>query len=714
MGPRTRQWRESTLTDHQQPETTRPFASPPPRADHHTVSPRTQPARNTTRRAPSALPPPRHPGAQWLLAYHNRASHLRKATFQRLRASSRILKPYVMSGYSAAVLGVAVVTAGIAAIRTVLPVENLSLAYLLVVLWLAAAFGRWPALLASVLAFLTYDFFFIPPLYHFTVADPTQWISLSALLITSLVLGQVTASAQAHARAALESQQRTATLYAVSQLIVSTHEYAPLLDALAHRVVAIFAPVGVRACAILLPDERSRLVVRATAATVTGAHSPDADLFHTMDRELAAQAVWAFEHGAAVGGFVAHPTAQSVNTPLCFFVPLRSGNRAVGVLGIAGSDDIRRLVSKAARADSPTVTSPPSTPPLGERPTAYTAPSTKSAYPDPQVALFLAICDQLALALDRVALGQQTIRTAALHESDRLKTVLLGSVTHDLRTPLASIKAAADSLTSLDAPNDEAERRDLIETIETSADRLDRLIGNLLVLSRLEAGVATPEKDWYLIGDVIAIVLDRLDLAGVTRDRRIDVDIPDDIPLAPMDHAQIEQVVTNLLENAIKYSPPDHPIRIQVRIVPAPAGQANLEVRVVDKGIGIPAHELNAIFGKFYRVQRTRLPWADTRPPTGTGLGLAICAGIIEVHGGRIWAESQPGGGATFIFTLPVPPDSPRGGLPELDARTLDNPIDLANDEHVTSAEAHAARPGTLTPPLDQTNPGATSQREIL
>ncbi|HEX8032927.1 MAG TPA: ATP-binding protein [Ktedonobacterales bacterium] len=644
---------------------------------------------------PSTTRASRIPGYASALAQRNRMRHIWQRTKQRLHTMSHTLKPYVMNGYSAAVLGVAVATACIAGARTLLRVENLSLAYLLVVLWLAATYGRWPAVLASVLAFLTYDFFFIPPLYHFTVTDPRQWISLSALLITSLVLGQVTANAQAHARAAVESQQRTETLYAVSQLIVSTPEYAPLLDALAHRIVATFAPAGVRASAILLPDERGHLVVRATAELATSAAPSNSDLFQTMDRERGAQAVWAFEHGAAVGGFVALPAAQSSHAPLCFFVPLRSGKRAVGVLSIAGADGIRRLVSKAAHTDSPT----------------STAPFTSGTHPDPQVALFLAVCDQLALALDRIALSQQTIRTEALHESDRLKTVLLGSVTHDLRTPLASINAAADSLAALAASDDETKRLDLVETITTSADRLDRLIGNLLVLSRLEAGVATPEKDWYLIGDVIATVLDRLDLAGITQGRRIIVDVPDDIPLVPMDHAQIEQVVTNLLENAIKYSPPDQPIHVQARHVAASAGRTDLEVHTVDSGIGIPAHELNAIFGKFYRVQRIRLPWADTRPPTGTGLGLAICAGIIEVHGGRIWAESQPGAGSTFIFTLPVPPDGPHGGLPELDVLSQSQSSEPASDTQITPADAYAARPPVASPPPDQADPGALPSR---
>ncbi|MBF6592487.1 MAG: two-component system sensor histidine kinase KdbD, partial [Ktedonobacterales bacterium] len=186
-------------------------------------------------------------------------------------------------------------------------------------------------------------------------------------------------------------------------------------------------------------------------------------------------------------------------------------------------------------------------------------------------------------------------------------------------------------------------------------------VTNLLDLSRLEAGVAAPAKDWQLIGDVVAAALDRLELAGQLRDHTISVAIAEDIPLALMDHGQIEQVMTNLVENAVKYSPAESVIHIQGEVVGAPA---ELEVRVADQGIGVPQWELAAIFDKFYRVQHPRLPWA-ARPPIGTGLGLAICAAIIEAHGGRIWAESPVGGGTTVIFTLPLSQDRPHGALPE-------------------------------------------------
>lgn len=147
------------------------------------------------------------------------------------------------------------------------------------------------------------------------------------------------------------------------------------------------------------------------------------------------------------------------------------------------------------------------------------------------------------------------------------------------------------------------------------------------------------------------------------------VEIPEDVPLVPMDHAQIEQVLTNVLENALKYSPMDSPVEVRAQVVTGAgvgAASGELEVRVRDQGIGVPPHELRAIFGKFYRVQQIRAPWGEGKPPAGTGLGLAISDAIIRAHGGRIWAESTPGAGTTVAFTLPIPEDAPRGGLPEL------------------------------------------------
>ena len=561
-------------------------------------------------------------------------------------------QPPRLLGYSVAVAGVALVSCCIALVTVHVHIENISLLYLLLVLWLASKFGRGPAVLASVLAFLAYDFFFIPPLFRFTVSDPTEWVSLFALLATSLVLGQLTAAVQARARDAIASEQkaiaseqkaiaskqRTATLYALAQLLVTSGDPTKLYNALAERIVEVFHAAGVAACVLLLPDEAGRLAPVA-AAPPTGATEPAFDI---TNRANASEAAWTFANGAPVGKGGAGPHVRGAATGVIahYFVPLKSGQHVVGVLGIAGDPVIRALALR----------------------THYRAEVTDTDNSQAaQVELFAAFCDQIALTVERATLRQQAIHAEVLQESDRLKNALLGSVTHDLRTPLASIKAATSSLLQPGIEWSADDRRELLTSIDTSADRLNRLVSNLLDLSRLEAGAAVPAMDWYLIGEVIATVLDQLDLAGVTRQHQVVVDLPDDLPLVPMDYGQIEQVLSNLVENATKYSPADSEIHIQARVLPT----AELEVRVSDQGIGIPPGELHAVFDKFYRVQHVHLPWSG-RPPVGTGLGLAISASIIQAHNGRIWAESQPGAGATFIFTLPIPGDRPRGALPEV------------------------------------------------
>jgi two-component system sensor histidine kinase KdpD len=228
----------------------------------------------------------------------------------------------------------------------------------------------------------------------------------------------------------------------------------------------------------------------------------------------------------------------------------------------------------------------------------------------------------------------------------------------------------------------EEQRGELIDAIDTSVDRLSHLVRNLLDLSRLEAGAAEPACDWHFIGDLIEPVLEQLDLAGQLRDRRIVVDIPDTIPLVPLDHGQIERVFTNLLENAVKYSPPGSAIQVQASVVGNPP---ELEVDVSDQGIGIAASELEAIFEKFYRVPGERLPWANPRPSPGAGLGLAICRNILRAHHGRIWAESRPGEGSIFRFTLPIPSDGPEGALPELDEPAEVHQLESANDTGATA-----------------------------
>lgn len=560
-------------------------------------------------------------------------------------------------------LGAALASILIGLINSRVRLDNISLIYLLVVLWLAAAYGRGPAIAASVLAFLAFDFFFIPPVHELTVSEPSEWFSLLTLLATSLVIGQLTAAVQARAheamesrRKAVESERRTAILYGLAQTIASTTDLETLMTACAEQIVSVFGESGIAACSLVIPDSHGWPVTRAVFPT-------DGSAGQALDLgvpERAAQAVYVLEHGSPVGGQDRHqlPSVLNATLPshpdLVFFLPLRSSQRIVGIVGIAGTAAIRRLRNQHAIAGA-------------DQHTGNAAGDGTRALPDQapqQIALFTTFCDQIALAIDRFTLQQEAIHAEALRESDRLKDALLGSVTHDLRTPLAAIQASVGSLLEADVTWNESERIEFLETIESSADRLSRLVNNLLDLSRLEAGVAEPEKQWYPLENVISTVLDRLDLARRTQHHHIEVQVPDDLPLVPIDHAQIEQVLTNLIENALKYSPGGSNISIQVQTLGTPPKE--VEVRVADQGIGIAQSELKAIFDKFYRVQQVRLPWASNRPPSGTGLGLAICAGIIAEHGGRIWAESQPGKGSTFIFTLPIPETAPHGELPQL------------------------------------------------
>ena len=263
-----------------------------------------------------------------------------------------------------------------------------------------------------------------------------------------------------------------------------------------------------------------------------------------------------------------------------------------------------------------------------------------------QERLLAAIAGQVSLALDRARLAQAESRARVLEQSDALKSALLSSVSHELRTPLATIKASVTSLSGGEVAWDTEARRDLLEAIEEEADHLNHLVGNLLDSSRLEAGSLTPERSWNELSEITRAVLARM-RTGL-RNHRVELDIPDDLPLVPVDFIQIEQVFANLLSNSAKYSPPGTRIWIRARA----SGGVELLVEVENQGPHVKEEDLGRIFDKFYRVTA-----ADR--VSGTGLGLSICKGIVEAHGGRIWAENISGG-LTFRFTLPLL----SGGLP--------------------------------------------------
>jgi two-component system sensor histidine kinase KdpD len=314
---------------------------------------------------------------------------------------------------------------------------------------------------------------------------------------------------------------------------------------------------------------------------------------------------WAFRHGSEVAQSDRDPAqaADQAGRNRTTFLPLQAGRRTIGVLGVADKRDQRPFT-------------------LAER----TALAT--------------FAGQAAAALERIDLLREAQRAELLARTDELKSALMSAVSHDLRTPLASIMASATSLLEPDIDLDDATQRDLLESINEEAVRLNRLVGNLLDMSRIEGGALRPEKDWYGIEEVIARVVQRLEPRLIDHPVRVQVD--PELPLLRLDFTEIDQVLTNLVENALKYTPPGTAITITAYR----AGET-VEVMVADHGPGVPAKDLPYLFDKFYRVDKP----VHTG---GTGLGLAISKGLIAAHGGRIWARNQPAGGLAVTFTLPL------------------------------------------------------------
>jgi two-component system, OmpR family, sensor histidine kinase KdpD len=247
---------------------------------------------------------------------------------------------------------------------------------------------------------------------------------------------------------------------------------------------------------------------------------------------------------------------------------------------------------------------------------------------------------QAALTLERAYLSSSESRARLLEESDRLKSALLSSVSHELRTPLVTITGALSSLVDEQIVLNDASRRSLIETAAEEADHLNLLVGNLLDMTRLEAGALHIKREACDIQDVIGSALE--ELGTRLNDRSVIVDLQKNLPMVQLDFVLIERVLVNLIDNALKYSPDDSPIEIAARA----SGQI-LQVKVSDRGPGIPVEELGSVFDKFYRVKRP-----DSS--SGTGLGLSISKGILRAHGGFIAAENRPGGGTSIIISLPM------------------------------------------------------------
>ncbi len=510
-------------------------------------------------------------------------------------------------------------------------VSNISLVYLLIVLGLSSKRSLYSSIIASIVAFFAFDYFLVPPLYQLVISNPQEWLNLIIFLITAVITSQLASALRARAEQSNRREQETRILYDLMQQTNKDLEIETQLRVAANAVVDVFASLGVKESVILLPAQRN------TFTLYTDVQHNSAVKPLTPDEEATAQ--WVMRQGQAVeyhaedlldkrgeGKYaprvVLRDTAsRSISRKYQALVPLQTGTRIVGVMRLSIEDDPRLF---------------------------YSANQLVSQQGKPNVgtAFFWTFLGQIAIIIEQARLRREELQIELWKRTDELRAALLSSVSHDLRTPLASIKASASSLLQDDIQWSEEEKQSFAQTIERQADRLNRLVANLLDMSRIEGGALKPEKEWYLPNELVYDVLNRMKLQ--LQGREVKAEVEEDLPPVELDYLEIDQVLTNLIENALRYTPPESPIEVRMQ---RQAGEQSLLVGVEDRGPGVPEEDLERIFDKFYRVSDTPRRVAKV---IGSGLGLAVCRGIIEAHGGKIWAENRSGGGAAFTFTLPI------------------------------------------------------------
>ena len=527
-----------------------------------------------------------------------------------------------------AIVGTLFITAIIYTLHLYPTIPNISLAYLLIVLALASTRGLYAAVLSALVAFSSFDYFLVPPYYTFTIARFEEWLALFVFLATAIITGQLASAMRLRAEQASRQARETRILYELVRATNSEEDLEQQLSIVAHAIVDVFSSWGVRDCAILLPGAGGKLTLQASAlqvdeqAKLSSDEQATASWVMTQDQavelhdvSLAPQLSTSSAPRAIVRSTAAiHPMRRYMR-----MIPLKMGQKVVGVVRLLIEDDPR----------------------LFTREKSVGIDRDRS---NPATAFFWTFLDQAASVIERARLRRESLQIELLKRTDALRAALLSSVSHDLRTPLSSIKAAASSLLQEDVQWDEEARRSFALAIEHEADRLNRLVGNLLDMSRIEGGALKPEKEWYPVDELIHDVLDHMQ--PVLQERTVQTHLPDDLPPVELDYLQMDQVLTNLIENAVRYTPPESPIEVSAQI-----DGEQMVISVADRGPGIPQADKERIFDKFYRVLGTQRN-AATIP--GSGLGLAVSKGLVEAHGGHIWVEDRPGGGSIFRFTLPV------------------------------------------------------------
>ncbi|MBI3480500.1 MAG: sensor histidine kinase KdpD [Nitrosomonadales bacterium] len=460
---------------------------------------------------------------------------------------------------------------------------NLIMVYLLGVVVVASRYGHGPSVLSSLLSVVLFDFFFVPPRFSFAVSDTQYLITFAVMLLVGLVISSMTIRIQHQAKIAGHRERRTASLYAMSRELAATRGEDNILRIAVKHVAEVFEAQAV----VLLPDETGRIAYPKSEGTAQSCHGSDLSI-----------AQWVYDHGQMAGqGTDTLPGGEIV------YLPLKASSGMRGVLALLPLNPARIALPEQQR-------------------------------------LLETFTSQIALALERVRLAAEAQSAQIKMETEQLRNALLSAISHDLRTPLAAIVGASSSLVRDGDRLDRHARNELGQTIYDEAIRMSGLANNLLDMARLEAGAVVLNRQWQPLEEVVGGAL-----AGLTArmvNHPVTVKLSHDLPLVEIDSLLIERVFANLLENAVKYTPPGTPIEIS-----AATGQDELVVTVSDKGAGIPAGEEQRIFEKFHRVD-------SEGNQGGAGLGLTICQSIVEAHGGRIWADNLSSGGAAFHFALPL------------------------------------------------------------
>jgi two-component system sensor histidine kinase KdpD len=485
--------------------------------------------------------------------------------------------------FSLAFVSVAVVI-GILLDQT-LNVQNLALVFLMGVLASAIRGGLGPGLFASVLGALAFNFFFLEPRYTLTISDPESVVALFFFLGTALVTSNLTAAVQRQATAARQRARTTEDLYLFSKKLAGTGTLDDVLWATAYQIASM---LKVRVV-ILLPEDGT--------ISVKAGYPPDDTL---VDADIAA-AKWAWEHDRPAGR-----AADTLPGAKRLYQPLRTGRGAIGVIGLDNDRQGPLLNSDQQR-------------------------------------LFDALADQAALAIERIQLVADMDKAKLAAETDRLRTALLTSLSHDLKTPLSAVLGSAGTLRDLGDKLTGEAKDDLLTTVIEESERLNRFIVNLLDMTRIGSGAMQPNFALHYVGDIVGTALHRA--TKITAGHTMKLSIPSDLPMIRIDPVLFEQTLFNLIDNAAKYAPGRSVIELR-----AWSDGQSVQLAVIDEGPGLPEADLERVFDSFYRVQKL------DHVTAGTGLGLAISRGFIEAMGGCVTADNRTDRpGSIFTIRLPVP-----------------------------------------------------------